>query len=191
MPSKRRPKGPRTFTHVSSMLDRVNLRILRELQLDPRLPIAKLARNVRMSAPAVAERIHRLKEAGIIAGYRVDVDPKALGLPVAAFVRVRPAPGQLGKVAELAQRTPEVVECHRITGEDCFLLKVYVAEVNQIETILDRFLVYGQTTTSIVQSSPVLPRSLPLPGMSPSLGAVNTGGVQLARALQGPIKATR
>ena len=180
-----------TFTHVSSMLDRVNLRILKELQLDPRLPIARLARNVRMSAPAVAERIHRLKEAGIIIGYRVDVDPKALGLPVAAFVRVRPAPGQLGKVAELAQRTPEVVECHRITGEDCFLLKVYVAEVNQIETVLDRFLVYGQTTTSIVQSSPVLPRALPLPGMSPSLGAVHTGGVQSARALQGPIKATR
>jgi Lrp/AsnC family leucine-responsive transcriptional regulator len=180
-----------TFTHVNSLLDRVNLRILKELQLDPRSPTAKIARSVEMSAPAVAERIHRLKEAGIITGYRVDVDPKALGLPVAAFVRVRPAPGQLAKVAELAQRTPEVVECHRITGEDCFLLKLYVAEVNQMETVLDRFLVYGQTTTSIVQSSPVLPRALPLPGMSSGLAAVKTGGVELARAPRGPIKATR
>lgn len=191
MPSKQRLRGPMTFTHVSSMLDRVNLRILKELQLDPRLPIAKLARNVRMSAPAVAERIHRLKEAGIITGYRVDVDPKALGLPVAAFIRVRPAPGQLGKVAELAQRTPEVVECHRITGEDCFLLKLYVAEINQIEKILDRFLVYGQTTTSIVQSSPVLPRALPLPDMSSGPGTVHAAGALTARALREPIKATR
>jgi Lrp/AsnC family transcriptional regulator, leucine-responsive regulatory protein len=149
---------------VSALLDAVNLRILRELHSDPRVPVARLARRVRMSAPAVAERIQRLLEAGVVAGFRMDVDPRALGLPVAAYVRIRPAPGQLTRVAELAQKVPEVVECHRITGEDCFLLKLYVAEVQHIEAILDRFLAYGQTTTSIVQSSPVPPRSLPLPG---------------------------
>ncbi len=116
-----------------------------------------------MSPPAVAERVARLREAGVIAGCRLDLDPKALGLPVTAYIRVRPGPGQLSKIAELAQRTPDVVECHRITGEDCFLLKIHVAEVTLIEKILDRFLAYGQTTTSIVQSSPVPLRPPPLP----------------------------
>jgi Lrp/AsnC family leucine-responsive transcriptional regulator len=147
----------------SPLLDAINVRLLRELQRDPRLPMAALARRIRMSAPAVTERVRRLEEAGVIAGYRMDIAPKALGLPVAAYVRIRPAPGQLEKIADLAQRTPDVVECYRITGEDCFLLKVYVSGVDQLEAVLDRFLALGQTTTSIVQSSPVPVRPLPLP----------------------------
>ena len=153
-----------TFNTPNPLLDGVNLRLLRELQLDPRLPTAKLARKLGMSAPAVSERVQRLREAGVITGCRLELDPRALGLPVTAYVRIRPSPGQLSRVAELAQRTPEVVECHRITGEDCFLLKLHVAEVNGIEAILDRFLAFGQTTTSIVQSSPVPLRAIPLPG---------------------------
>jgi len=145
------------------LLDQINIQLLRELHRDPRVPMATLARRVRMSAPAVTERVRRLEEAGIIEGYRIDVAPKALGLPVAAYVRIRPAPGQLAKIAELAEQIPEVVECHRITGEDCFLLKVYAAEVDQLEVVLDRFLAFGQTTTSIVQSSPVPLRGVPLP----------------------------
>jgi Lrp/AsnC family leucine-responsive transcriptional regulator len=137
--------------------------LLDELQRDPRLTMSALARRVRMSAPAVTERVRRLEEAGVIAGYRMDADPKALGLAVAAYVRIRPSPGQLAKVTDIAQRTPEVIECHRITGEDCFLLKLHVAGVDQLEEILDRFLIFGQTTTSIVQSSPVPLRALPLP----------------------------
>ncbi len=116
-----------------------------------------------MSAPAVSERVQRLREAGVITGYRLELDARALGLPVTAYVRIRPGPGQLARVAELAQRTPEVVECHRITGEDCFFVKLHVAEVSGIEAILDRFLAFGQTTTSIVQSSPVPLRGVPLP----------------------------
>lgn len=139
------------------------MRLLRELEREPRVPMAVLARRVRMSAPAVSERVRRMEEAGVIAGYRVEVAPRALGLPVAAFVRIRPAPGQLEKVADLARRTPAVVECHRITGEDCFLLKIHLAGIDQLDTMLDRFLAFGQTTTSIVQSSPVPLRSLPLP----------------------------
>jgi Lrp/AsnC family leucine-responsive transcriptional regulator len=104
-----------------------------------------------------------MQRAGVIAGFRTEVDPAALGLPVAAFVRIRPAPGMLMKVAELTKEIPQVVECYRITGDDCFLMKIYVAAVDELEEVLDRFLLYGQTTSSIVQSSPVAPRPLPLP----------------------------
>jgi Lrp/AsnC family leucine-responsive transcriptional regulator len=129
------------------------------------MPMTELARRVQMSAPSVTERVQRLEGAGIIAGYRLEVDPKALGLPITAYVRIRPTPGQLAKVAELARQTPAVVECHRITGEDCFLLKMHVAEVDQLEEVLDKFLLFGTTTTSIVQSSPVPLRSPPLPAV--------------------------
>jgi Lrp/AsnC family transcriptional regulator, leucine-responsive regulatory protein len=128
------------------------------------MSMSALARRVGMSGPAVTERVLRLEESGVIRGYRLDIDPAALGLPVAAWVRVRPGPGQLMKIAELAAALPEVVECYRITGEDCFLLKVYVEAVDRLETVLDRFLLYGQTTSSIVQSSPVPPRMVGLPG---------------------------
>lgn len=160
---KHKKNAKKTLQSKNWTLDQINVRLLRELQRDPRVPMATLARRVRMSAPAVTERVRRLEEAGVIAGYRMDVAPKALGLPVAAYLRIRPVPGLLARIAELAEQTPEVVECHRITGEDCFLLKVYVAEVDQLEAVLDRFLAFGQTTTSIVQSSPVPLRSLPLP----------------------------
>ena len=163
MPKKHKKNRLRALRSASSLHDPINVRLLRELQRDPRVPMAALARRVRMSAPAVTERVRRLQESGVIAAYRIDVAPKALGLPIAAYVRIRPAPGQLEKIADLAQRTPDVVECHRITGEDCFLLKVHVSEVDQLEAVLDRFLALGQTTTSIVQSSPVPPRTLPLP----------------------------
>jgi Lrp/AsnC family transcriptional regulator, leucine-responsive regulatory protein len=144
-------------------LDPVNVRLLDELSRNPRITMSELARRLGMSSPAVTDRVQRLEANGIITGYRVDLDPRALGWPVAAFVRIRPGPGQLTRIAELAQNTPEVVECHRITGEDCFLLKVFVTEIDKLEDVLDRFLMYGQTTSSIVQSSPVPARPLPLP----------------------------
>ncbi len=147
---------------LKTALDPVNLRLLDELSRNPRITMSELARRLGMSSPAVTERVQRLEAGGIITGYRVDLDPRALGWPVAAFVRIRPGPGQLTRIAELAQKTPEVVECHRITGEDCFLMKVYVTEIDKLEDVLDRFLMYGQTTSSIVQSSPVPARPLPL-----------------------------
>ena len=138
---------------VIAPLDQVNIRILKQLIAAPRLSMSELARRVKMSPPAVTERVQRLEEAGVIAGYRLDLDPRALGLPVAAYVRVRPAPGQLQRVAEVARETPEVVECHRVTGEDCFIVKMHVSAVEQLDEVLDRFLAYGQTTTSIVGTS--------------------------------------
>jgi Lrp/AsnC family leucine-responsive transcriptional regulator len=155
--------------------DPVNLQLLAALHEDPRAGMSALARRVGMSAPAVTERVQRLDRAGVIAGYRMEVDPAAVGLPVAAFVRVRPAPGQLERVAELAARTPQVSECHRVTGDDCFLLKVHVAAVDELDEVLDQFLRYGQTNSSIVVSSPVPPRPLPLPAAPGQLSGARTG----------------
>jgi Lrp/AsnC family transcriptional regulator, leucine-responsive regulatory protein len=136
-------------------LDDPNLQLLAELQQDARLSFAELGRRVGLSSPAVAERLARLEEDGVITGYRAEVDPRALGLELGVVIRIRPAPRELRKVAELAQRTPEVVECQRITGEDCYFMKAYVRDVEHLEEVIDQFAVYGQTTTSIVQSSPV------------------------------------
>jgi Lrp/AsnC family leucine-responsive transcriptional regulator len=144
-------------------VDETDLRLLSILQASPRISMSELARRVEMSSPAVTERVARLEEDGVIAAYRLDLNPAAFGYPLIAFVRIRPLPGQLAKVAELAKRVPQVAECHRITGEDCFILKVYLTDISSLDRILDSFLAHGQTTTSIVQSSPVPPRSLPLP----------------------------
>src|SRR5262249_45039294 len=145
------------------LADHKNLTLLRLLEKNPRAPISQLARRIGMSNPAVKERILRLEETGILAGYRLELNPKELGYHVTAFVRVRPLPGHLNKIAELAQAIPEVTDCHRVTGEDCFILKVFLKEVSSLDRVLYKFLAHGQTTTSIVQSSPVLPRGVPLP----------------------------
>lgn len=152
-----------TYTPADIVTDSVNLRILTELQRDPRLTMTELGRRVGLTSPAVTERVRRLEEAEVIRGYRLDINPAALGLPIAAYVRIRPNPGQLPKLAELAEDIPEVVECHRVTGEDCFILKVYLPNLDQLDRILDRFLFFGSTTTSLIQSSPVPLRPPPLP----------------------------
>lgn len=142
----------------SEKLDGLALQLIQVLADDPRQSVSELARRLGVSAPTARDRIRRLEEAGVIRGYRVDVDPAAMGRPVAAWVRLRPGPGQLPRVAELAERTPEVSECHRISGEDCFLIKVHVAAIPDLEVVLDRFLVHGQTTSSFIVSTPVPPR---------------------------------
>jgi len=152
-----------TYTSFSQEIDAVNRRILEELQHEPRLTMSELGRRIGMSSPAVTERVRRLEETGVIRGYRLELNPVALGLPIAAYVRIRPNAGQLPRIAELAQQIPEVVECHRVTGEDCFVLKVYIPAIDQLDRLLDNFLLYGSTTTTIIQSTPVPLRPLPLP----------------------------
>ena len=144
------------------MLDAVNKRIVEELQTDARLSMAALGRRVNLSAPAVAERVQRLEREGVIRGYRADVDPVALGYSVSAVIRVAPATRQLEKIRELARESPEVVECHRITGEDCFFLKVHLRSIEELSPLLDRFLRYGSTTTSIVNGAPIPGRQPPI-----------------------------
>lgn len=164
MPSLRRKFVDLVFQVSPLLADERNLVLIRLLQAEPRLGTAELARRIGMSAPAVRERLLRLEEAGVIRGWRLELEPAALGYPLTVFVRIRPMPGQVPKIAELARAMPQVAECHRITGEDCFILKVHVEAIETLDRLLDRFLAHGQTTTSIVQSTPVPPRDPPLPG---------------------------
>jgi Lrp/AsnC family transcriptional regulator, leucine-responsive regulatory protein len=163
MSQELREKRIFTYTSFHAEIDTVNRRILEELQSDPRLTMSELGRRIGMSSPAVTERVRRLEDAGVIRGYRLDLNPVALGLPIAAYIRIRPNSGQLPRIAELAQQIPEVVECHRVTGEDCFILKVHIPAIDQLDRLLDSFLLYGSTTTTIIQSSPVPLRTPPLP----------------------------
>jgi Lrp/AsnC family transcriptional regulator, leucine-responsive regulatory protein len=144
------------------LLDPLNRAILKELQRDSRVSLAELGRRVNLSPPSVAERVGRLERAGVITGYGARVDPKLLGYPIAAIVRIRPTTRQLQRIPELARQTPEVVECHRVTGEDCFVMTLHLRSMDDLEDILDRFIVFGQTTTSIIHSTPVGARPLPL-----------------------------
>jgi Lrp/AsnC family leucine-responsive transcriptional regulator len=143
-------------------IDDTNRRLLAELQADARTSLAELGRRVGLSSPAVAERLGRLERDGVIRGYHADIDPRALGYALSAVIRIRPAPRQIGEVARIARETPEVVECNRITGDDCFVMRAHVRDVDHLEEVIDRFTVFGQTTTSIVQSSPVPGRGVHL-----------------------------
>ncbi len=143
-------------------LDATDARILEALIEDARISIAELARSVGLSPPSVSERIKRLEEAGVIEGYTLKIDPKALGLPLAAWLRIRPIPGQHHKVAEILRELPEIVECDRITGEDCFIARAHVRSVDDLEKLVDQVIPYAMTNTSIIQSSPVKRRPPPV-----------------------------
>lgn len=143
-----------------ALLDSTNLRLVRELQADARLSLAELGRRVSLSSPAVAERLKRLEQEGVITAYRAEVNPRRLGYSLGVVIRIRPSPRLLADVAELARQTPEVVECHRVTGDDCYVMTAYVRDVEHLEVVIDQFAAYGQTTTAIMQSSPVPRRAL-------------------------------
>ena len=143
------------------VLDATDRQIIAELAQDGRVSFAELGRRVSLSAPAVTERVRRLELTGVITGYRAEVDPRALGYSLTAIVRVKPAVRQLSKIAELAADIPQIEECLRITGEDCFYMKLHLGSIEELPSVLDRFLLYGETTTSIVNATPVPRRDPP------------------------------
>src|SRR5262245_44629880 len=161
LPSNQR-NFPRAAFETPSVLDAIDRRIAEELRTAPRLRIAELGRRVGLSSPAVADRLRRLEDTGVLS-YRAEIDPRALGYTICAIVRISPSGGGLRLIPGIAADVPNVTECHRITGEDCFLVKLYLRSIDELEPILDLFTPHGRTTTSIVQSSPVPPRALPLP----------------------------
>lgn len=137
------------------LLDSIGWHILRELQENARIPFAELGRRVGLSTPAVAERVRNMETAGIIRGYRTEVDPTACGYPVLAFIRVNVAGDKLGHFVKLAKSRPEVLECHRVTGAESFIIKMAVSNIAHLETAIDSLMPYVATTTSMILSSPI------------------------------------
>jgi Lrp/AsnC family transcriptional regulator, leucine-responsive regulatory protein len=136
-------------------MDAVDRQLIMALDLNARTSTADLARLVKLSPQSTADRIRRLEDIGVIAGFTLRLDPAALGLGIGAYIRVRPAMGELPRVAKLLAEIPEIIECDRITGDDCSIAKLHIARVEDLEKVLDRLLPWAQTNTSIIQSSPV------------------------------------
>jgi Lrp/AsnC family transcriptional regulator, leucine-responsive regulatory protein len=145
-----------------SPLDRIDAAILRELTSDARIPRAELARRVGLSAPSVGDRVRRLEDTGVIAGYTVQIDPSKLGFGLTVVIRARPLPGELLNMVEAIKETPQIVSCERISGDDCFIARAHVRDVQEMEAVIDRIVPFGATNSSIVQSVPVPPRTVKL-----------------------------
>ena len=135
------------------LLDPLGWKLLIELQTDARVSFAELGRRVGLSTPAVAERVRRMEDEGIIRAYRAEIDPSSVGLPITAFIRMSIVGNVLAKLTERVHAMPEIVECHRGTGEDSFILKVNVVSVEQLKDVIDRLTPFGTTSTSLVLSS--------------------------------------
>jgi Lrp/AsnC family leucine-responsive transcriptional regulator len=146
----------------NSVLDEIDQALIALLADNARLSTAELARSVGLSAPSVAERLRRLEEDGVVRAYTVELDPKALGYTLTAIVRVRPLPGQLHTVERLLVESPEVVECDKVTGEDCFVARYLLRSIEELDPILERIAQRAQTSTSIVKASPVKRRLPPV-----------------------------
>ena len=144
------------------MLDELDRRILEILAANARVSLKELALEAGLSSPSAAERLRKLEERGVINGFTVSVNPARLGYPLQAVVRVRPMPGMLHIVEKLIQETPEIVEGDKSTGDDCFVAKLLVRDMGELDTILDRIAEKAQTNTSIVKSTPVKRRLPPL-----------------------------
>jgi len=137
------------------MIDEIDQNILEMLLQDSRVSLKELARRVGLSSPSVAERVRRLEERGVIRGFTIEIDPRALGYQLQAIVRVKPLPGMLHVVQKLIEDTAEFCECDKVTGDDCFVVRLHVRSIDQLDHILDRIADKAQTSTAIVKSQPI------------------------------------
>lgn len=153
--------------HSTDLLDGINRKLLRLLQANARSSFSELGRAVGLSSPAVAERVRRLEEAGIITGYHAAVDPAKAGLPLLAFMRLGEVGDRGERVVALVRELPEVLECHRVTGSDSYILKITATSIEHLEALIDRFNPYGQITTALVLSSAVVRHQIEPPDREP------------------------
>ena len=134
-------------------IDDVGWRIIEHLQRDGRMSFAELGRRVGLTLPAVAERVRKMQDAGVITGFRAEINPATIGLPIAAFIRISVVGDVFARIAKAVREMPEVLECHRGTGADSFTLKVAVESVQHLERLIDKLTPFGTTSTSIVLST--------------------------------------
>ncbi|CAG2131117.1 HTH-type transcriptional regulator LrpC [Cupriavidus campinensis] len=143
-------------------IDDLDRRILALLQQDARMPVKALAAQVGLSSPAASERLRRLEERGVIRAFTVDAEPRTLGYPMQAIVRIRPLPGKLQQVQKLIESIPEFGECDKVTGDDCFIGRLYLRSIEHLDHILERITDMAETSSAIVKSQPVRRRLPPL-----------------------------
>ncbi|MEE3047623.1 MAG: Lrp/AsnC family transcriptional regulator [Pseudomonadota bacterium] len=143
-------------------MDEIDQKILKILMRDARISQKELAAKVGLSAPGVAERVRRLEERGVIRGFTIDIDPETLGYPLQAIVRIRPLPGKLHIVQQLISEIPEFGECDKVTGDDCFVARLYIRSMKELDGLLDQIVDKAETNTAIVKSKPVERRMPPL-----------------------------
>src|SRR5258708_720805 len=157
------------------LLDQIGWKLLQELQINGRLSYAELGRRVGLTTPAVVERVKRMEEAGIIVGYHADIDPMKVGMPITAFIRMSVVGDVFTRITTVVKNSPEVVECHRGTGADSFIMKVHVRSVEHLQGLIDRLTPFGTTSTSIVLSSPVAKQEIRRPDESTAVAALAQG----------------
>lgn len=141
--------------YENGKLDKIDMMLIDALIENARISNAELGRLTGLSAPTVAERVKRLEEAGIIEGYSANINPQALGLPISAWIRIKPIPGQMQTVIDTIKSIPEIVSCDRVTGKDCFVACAHVTSIEDLERLIDKIVPNAMTNTSIIQSSPV------------------------------------
>ena len=144
--------------NIEKLLDLTSRKILRELQENARRPFSEIGRRVGLTTPAVTERVRRLEDVGVITGYRAEVDLLKLGFPLLVFIRLYTSPQWYNKVLDLVLASSEVLECHHMTGEESFILKITVTSTAHLERFIQQFDLYGKTSTSVVLSSPIKSR---------------------------------
>lgn len=155
-------KGRRDLQLENPKMDTIDATILDTLYDDSRLSMSELARMVGMSAPSVSERVRRLEAGGIIRGFTLDIDPRALGYQVRALVRIRPLPGKLHFVERLIQETPQFVECDKITGDDPFLARLVVRSIDEMDDVLEALSEHAVTSTAVIKGTSIARRLPPL-----------------------------
>ena len=153
--------GKRTHS-LEKLLDGIGWAIVELLQEDARLSLSEVGRRVGLSTPAVTERVRKLEEAGIITGYHASVSPQKAGFPLVVSMRLSVTGGEtmVARTTNAIKQIPEILECHRITGTESFLLRAALLSVNHLESLIDRLNHYGMTSTSTILSSPVPFRAL-------------------------------
>lgn len=140
---------------VEKLLDRIGLKILAALQENARMPLSRISSKVGLSAPAVAERVRKLEEAGIVKGYHARIDPAAMGQSVSAFIHLTTDTRHYPAVKALAADLPQITSCHHISGDASFIMRVCVDGLPALESVVSRLSPFGQTRTAIILSTPV------------------------------------
>lgn len=177
--------------HIERLVDGIGWRILAALQENARIPFSELGRQVGLSPPAVAERVRRMEDAGLIRGYRAELDLAPLGLPIGAVIRVSAPEEKCPGLKALVRTLPEVLECHHVTGSDSFVLKVTAESVGHLEAVIEALGRWGTPTTSIILSSPVRLRGIADPPASWPLRKAAARAAAAPTALPRRRKATR